>query len=63
VRALSKLLPELRVPNHTTIYRRILKFVPEFERSVSNQTWASSQREAPRASLGGLDEDARCENF
>jgi len=36
VRALAKLLPGLMVPDYTTIYRRVSKFVPEFEESVSN---------------------------
>jgi hypothetical protein len=34
VEALAKLLPELGVPDYTTIYRRINQLVPKFERSL-----------------------------
>lgn len=34
VEALSKLVPELEVPDYSTIYRRVSAFVPEFERSL-----------------------------
>lgn len=36
VEALSKFVPELRVPDYTTIYRRVSVFVPEFERSIGD---------------------------
>ena len=36
VEALSKFVPELRVPDYTTIYRRVSAFVPEFERSLGD---------------------------
>jgi len=34
VEAIAKLLPELEVPDYTTIYRRINRFKPKFERSL-----------------------------
>ena len=36
VEALAKFLPELEVPDYTTIYRRVSAFVPEFEQSLAN---------------------------
>lgn len=37
VEAISKLVPELEVPDYTTICRRVSAFVPEFERRFENQ--------------------------
>lgn len=37
VEALAKLLPKLKVPDYSTIYRRVSAFVPEFERSLADQ--------------------------
>ena len=36
VEALSKFVPELKVPDYTTIYHRVSAFVPEFERSLGD---------------------------
>lgn len=36
VEALSKLVPGLKVPDYSTIYRRVSAFVPEFERSLGD---------------------------
>ena len=36
VEALSKFVPELKVPDYTTIYRRVSAFVPEFEQSLGD---------------------------
>lgn len=36
VEALAKLLPELKVPNYSTIYRRVSTFVPKFEQSLAD---------------------------
>lgn len=36
VEALAKFLPELKVPDYSTIYRRVSSFVPEFEQNLSD---------------------------
>lgn len=36
VEALAKLLPKLRVPDYSTIYRRVSAFVPEFGQSLAD---------------------------